>query len=223
MLSYEVDPLVLVPHVPRGTSLDFYNGCALLSVVGFRMLNTRVAGVRIPLQQDLEQVNLRFYVWRREGAAVRHGVVFLKEIVPSTLMAIGARLFFQENYSSAPMRHEVAHAEHGWASYEWQASDRWNRVSAKQLGPARAAAPQSIEAFVKDRPWGYTRQASGATSEYHVVHPSWDIWPATDPVLDCDVAAVFGRQFATSLSRPPLSAFIAVGSEATVQAGRLVD
>jgi uncharacterized protein YqjF (DUF2071 family) len=223
MISYEVDPLLLVPFVPGGTSLDFHGGRALVTLVGLRMLNTRVAGVPLPLHQDLEQVNFRFYVWRQAGGELRRGSVFLKEIVPSSSMTLGARLFFNENYVSAPMRHQVVHAEHGWASYEWQAAGRWNRLAATQQGTAGPSGPGSLESFIKDRPWGYSRQRDGSTLEYHVEHIPWDFWPATDAVLDCDVVEVFGRQFSTTLSRPPVSAFIAVGSEATLHSGSRIE
>src|SRR5262245_2454519 len=103
MISYEIDPLLLVPFVPGGTSLDFHSGRALVSVVGLRLLNTRVAGLPIPFYQDFEQVNFRFYVWRQAGSELRRGVVFIKEIVPSTSITLGARLFFNENYVTAPM------------------------------------------------------------------------------------------------------------------------
>jgi uncharacterized protein YqjF (DUF2071 family) len=205
MLSYEVDPRLLVPYVPTGTSLDFHDRRALVTVVGFRVLGTCIAGIPVPLHQDFEQVNFRFYVWRKVGAESRHGAVFLKEIVPSLSMTLGARLFFGENYVSAPMRHEVTAGEHGWASYEWQTSNRWNRVAATRNGAAAPAAANSIEAFVTERRWGYARQA------------------VTDPTLDCDVAGVYGVQFVTTLSRPPVSAFIALGSEAVLQPGTMLE
>jgi uncharacterized protein YqjF (DUF2071 family) len=223
MLSYEVDPRLLLPYVPAGTSLDFHNGRALVTVVGFRVLATRVAGLPLPLHQDFEQVNFRFYVWRKVGAEIRHGAVFLKEIVPSLSMTLGARLFFGENYVAAPMRHEVTHGEHGWASYEWQASNRWNRVAATRNGVPAPAAANSIEAFVQERRWGYARQTGGATLEYHVEHPSWAVSPVSDPTLDCDVAGVYGTQFVTTLSRSPISAFIAEGSEAVLQPGTMLE
>lgn len=223
MVSYEVDPLLLVGYVPGSTSLDFHDGRTLVTLVGMRMLNARVAGVRLPVPQDLEQVSFRFYVWRRVGHEIRRGVVFIKEIVPSASMTAGARLFFNEHYVSAPMRHRVGHDDHGWASYEWHDAGRWNRLSAHQHGPAGPAAPRSLEAFIKDRPWGYSRQRDGSTLEYQVEHPEWDIWNASDPVLDCDVAHVFGRQFVGTLSRSPASVFIAVGSEATLHPGYRLD
>src|SRR5438445_145968 len=47
MLNYEVDADVLTPLVPAGTALDLWQGRALVSVVGFRFLDTRVLGAAI--------------------------------------------------------------------------------------------------------------------------------------------------------------------------------
>ena len=48
MLNYEVDPALLEPLVPRGTSLDLEAGKAYVSLVGFLFLNTRVLRLPIP-------------------------------------------------------------------------------------------------------------------------------------------------------------------------------
>jgi uncharacterized protein YqjF (DUF2071 family) len=48
MLNYEVDPAVLAPRVPRGVVLDLFDGRALVSIVAFRFLRTRVLGVPVP-------------------------------------------------------------------------------------------------------------------------------------------------------------------------------
>ena len=222
MISYEVDPVILGPLVPAGTSLDFYEGQALVTLVGLRFLHTRVAGIPVPLHQDFEQVNFRFYVWRQTEAETRRGVVFIKEIVPSLSMTLSARFLLNEKFVTAPMRHEVTGGELGWASYEWQLNDRWNQVAARRNGPSGPAAPHSLEAFIKDRPWGYSRQRDESTLELEVEHPPWDIWPAADPTVDCEVSAVFGSQFVTALSRPPVLVFIAVGSETVVHRGQSI-
>src|SRR5919199_3954177 len=80
MLNYDVPPAVLAPLVPAGTTLDLWRGRALVSVVGFRFLATRVLGVPVPFHRDFDEVNLRFYV-RRElpGGEVRRGVTFVRE------------------------------------------------------------------------------------------------------------------------------------------------
>ena len=64
MLNFEIAPAVLRPLVPRGTELDTFAGRALVSVVGFRFLDTRVRGVPVPLHRNFDEVNLRFYVRR---------------------------------------------------------------------------------------------------------------------------------------------------------------
>jgi len=65
MLNYAIDPAVLRPLVPHGVELDLWQGEALISMVGFLFLHTRVMGVPIPFHRNFEEVNLRFY-GRRE-------------------------------------------------------------------------------------------------------------------------------------------------------------
>jgi uncharacterized protein YqjF (DUF2071 family) len=70
MLNYAVDPQMLLPRVPAGTELDFFDGQTFVSLVGFRFLNTKVLRIPVPFHRDFDEVNLRFYVKRREDALV---------------------------------------------------------------------------------------------------------------------------------------------------------
>ena len=81
MVTFETEPALLRPFVPRGTELDTYDGRALLSLVGFRFLRTRVLGCRVPFHHDFEEVNLRLYVRREVHGELRRGVTFIREIV----------------------------------------------------------------------------------------------------------------------------------------------
>ncbi|HLW76847.1 MAG TPA: DUF2071 domain-containing protein, partial [Bryobacteraceae bacterium] len=56
MLNFEIDPALLRRHLPRACELDLWNGHALVSLVGFRFLNTRVLGAAIPFHRDFEEV-----------------------------------------------------------------------------------------------------------------------------------------------------------------------
>ena len=68
------------------------------------------------------------------------------------------------------------------------------------------------------------RMRDGSTVEYEVGHPSWRVWPAQDPRLDCDVGAVYGSAFVPFLKPTPNSAFVADGSPIVVRRGtRLSD
>jgi uncharacterized protein YqjF (DUF2071 family) len=87
MLNYRVDPTLLAPHVPQGTTLDSHDGAIYISLVGFLFADTRVMGLKIPFHTTFEEINLRFYVCRLLGAEVRRGVVFIKEIVPRRAIA----------------------------------------------------------------------------------------------------------------------------------------
>src|SRR5471030_1643955 len=91
MLNYEINPQILAPFVPIGTELDFWDGKAFVSVVGFLFQNTRVLGIPIPFHRNFEEVNLRFYVRRKAEGEWRRGVVFVKELVPRWAIAATAR------------------------------------------------------------------------------------------------------------------------------------
>jgi uncharacterized protein YqjF (DUF2071 family) len=237
MLNWQVDPALLEPLVPRGVELDFHDGKTYLSLVGFLFLDTRVLGVAIPGHRNFEEVNLRFYVRRVVGDEVRRGVVFLKEIVPRWAIAQAARACYNEPYVALPMRHEAPGtaadvlkpasgrrkppddfdpSEDGRVAYRWRFGGRWNSVEVHCQGRLAPPVPSSHEEFIAEHYWGYCGQRNGGTLEYHVEHPPWNVWPATDVKLDCDAAALFGRQFGPILSQPPATAFVADGSEVAV-------
>jgi uncharacterized protein len=108
MLNYEVDPVLLAEYVPRGTELDSHDGKTYVSLVGFRFLRTRLFGaIPIPFHTNFDEINLRFYVRRRAGDAMKRGVVFVREIVPRRAIAAVARLAYGERYECRPMRHQL--------------------------------------------------------------------------------------------------------------------
>ena len=75
IVSYRVDPTLLHPYLPAGTELDLWHGEALVSVIGFRFLDTRVLGIGIPFHRNFDEVNLRFYVRSNHSGQVRHGAL----------------------------------------------------------------------------------------------------------------------------------------------------
>lgn len=218
MVNFEVDPALLTPHVPRGTTLDTFDGRTLVSVVGFRFLNTRVLGVPIPYHRHFDEVNLRFYVVRKRAGEWLKGVVFVKELVPRRAIAWTARRLYNENYVALPMRSRVSVP--GLVEYAWRRDAAWEAVSARVAGDAFLPDPASEEAFVSEHYWGYVRQRDGGTVEYQVTHPQWRVWRCEDARLECDVAALYGAPFAAALAARPVSAFLADGSAIAVHHGR---
>lgn len=213
MLNYEIDPAVLAPHVPAGTELDRWNGITYASLVGFLFVDTRVRGVAIPLHRHFEEVNLRFYVRHRASDGWRRGVVFLRELVRLPAITAVARWCYQENYRTVPMWHRIhASDEQIDATYSWQFAGREHSLGVTGHGPFHSLQPDTLEEFIAEHYWGYSAQRDGATKEYRVAHPSWRVRRASAAHLDCDVAKLYGPQFAEFLAAEPLSAFLAEGS-----------
>jgi uncharacterized protein YqjF (DUF2071 family) len=217
MLNFVADPKLLGPFVPAGTELDFHEGETFLSVVGFLFLDTRVVGVPIPLHRDFEEVNLRFYVRRKNVDGWRRGVVFIRELVPKRAIAIVARAFYGEPYLALPMRHNfIPDGDRFSVEYQWRRGTKWESLAMSATGPPKSSAQASHEEFITEHYWGYTAIGS-RVSEYRVEHARWRYWPAEMARFEADVATLYGVQFVETLSKPAVSAFIAEGSHIEVQ------
>ncbi len=225
MLSYAVDPAILMPLVPAGTMLDLHEGRALATLVAFRFLRTRVLGIPVPGHRDFDEVNLRFYVRHLTAAGeVRRGATFVRELVPRRAIAVVARLAYNEPYLAVPMRSTVPRGAADGAAfegdaalaYEWRTRGRWHAIAARAHGSAAVPLPGSEEAFIAEHYWGYTRQRDGGTVEYQVAHPPWRVRLVRDVTVAIDVAALYGAAFVPALTAPPTSAFVAEGSPVAV-------
>jgi uncharacterized protein YqjF (DUF2071 family) len=228
LLQYEVDRALLEPLVPLGTELDLWHGRSLVSVVGFRFLNTRLLDVTVPFHHDFDEVNLRFYVCRSlpaEAGPVRRAVVFIRELVPRRAIALVARWCYNEPYLAVPMRHTIdmdraLAGAPGRVAYEWRLRGRWQSLEAETEGSPAPLVPGSEAEFITEHYWGYTWQRDGSCLQYEVRHPPWRVWAVSRAELDCDAATLFGPGFADVLSRTPYSAFVADGSPVSVFRGR---
>lgn len=222
MLNYEVDASLVAQYVPHGTELDAFEGRIFVSLVGFRFLRTKLFGfVPLPFHTNFDEINLRFYVKRREGGEERRGVVFIREIVPRFAVAQLARLAYGENYVSRPMRHAVrTNGAAVSAKYEWQMGREWCGLHATASGTPMHTAEGSVEEFITEHYWGYSAQRNGGCVEYHVSHVPWRVWSSTAAGFEGDAESLYGAALGRVLHRAPDSAFIADGSSVQVFAGR---
>jgi uncharacterized protein YqjF (DUF2071 family) len=199
--------------------------------VGFVYRDTRLLGMSIPFHVAFEEVNLRFYVRRFVNGEVRRAVCFVKEIVPRWAVSATARYCYNEQFVTLPMSHRVtgpaldlleptgnatSTRNQGQVEYRWRFANRWNSLSLRYEGQPLPLAPDSLEEFIAEHYWGYCRQRDGGTLEYHVEHPSWQTWPATESAFDCDIARLYAPSFAAALCRAPDSAFLANGSAVSI-------
>ncbi len=222
MLNYAAEPAALQKHLPKGTEIDIWNGTCYISIVGFMFLNTRVKGISLPGYRNFEELNLRFYVRFKEAGVWKRGVVFVKEIVPRRLITTIANTIYGEHYACYPMRNTFLEEDnHISLGYEWYYENEWNhlQVTAEK---STTPLPENSEAeFITEHFWGYTKLASGNTSEYEVAHPRWNIHKVLSHHFYCNTKALYGDDFHPYLQQQPVSAFLAQGSDVKVYPRKL--
>jgi len=224
MLNYVVEPSLLNRYVPTGTSLDSFQGKTYLSLVGFRFCRTKLLGrFPVPWNTDFDEVNLRFYVRRKQGSDERRGVVFIAEVVPKWAIAATARLLYGENYTCLPMRHSIGvEQSRKKTAYEWKLGTAWCKLSAETTGLAAHPPEASLQQFITEHYWGYSTQRAAGCLEYHVSHAPWQVWAAAIARFEGDASALYGAEFAAVLKQSPDCAFLADGSPITVFRGNRI-
>jgi uncharacterized protein YqjF (DUF2071 family) len=222
MLNYEADPAILQKYVPLGTELDSFGGKTYISLVGFRFCRTKLFGIiPVPFHTEFDEINLRFYVKRREGSRIRRGVVFIAEIVPRRAIAWIARRCYSENYVRRRMAHRVLASESKMeAEYSWGTENQECKLHAKASGAPSLPATGSLEQFITEHYWGYSRQPDGGTMEYQVTHDPWKVWTTTQAQFGGNTSDLYGGELSRLMTKAPSSAFIADGSTVQVFRGR---
>jgi len=214
--NYAIDSDVLSSYIPEGTELDLYDNKCYVSLVAFMFVNTRVLGIKVPFHVNFEEANLRFYVKRFENNEWKRGVVFIKEIVPKSMITFIANLIYKEHYQTMSMRHRWGEEKgRRIVEYNWGRDKQYGikvvankNVSLGELDP--------MSSFITEHYWGYTKYKN-KTFSYQVTHPTWKSYQ----VHDCEVAINFGELYGTDFSflnnQKPDSVILAEGSAITVE------
>lgn len=83
-----------------------------------------------------------------------------------------ARIAYDENYSCYPMRDRVTRDGTGLgAEYAWRFGGNWLALKAEAEGEPALPAENTIEQYISEYYWRYSRQRDGGTVEYQVMHP----------------------------------------------------
>ena len=223
MINYVVDPKILKKYVPKGTELDLWNGKCYVSFIGFLFEKVRVLGMKIPFHSDFEEVNLRFYVRRFENGAWKRGAVFISEIVPKYAISFIAHTFYNEHYSTLPMKHTLNINETSREFiYQWKVSNNWNTIQVETQKNAVEIEPNSEAEFITEHYFGYNKVNNKETIEYQVTHPRWQQYKVKKNTSNIDFEGVYGKEFAFIKDLEPTSVFVAVGSAITIEDKRKI-
>jgi hypothetical protein len=216
--NYPVDPAVLQPYVPFGTELDFWGGKCYLSLVGFLFTKVKLLGVPVPFHTEFEEVNIRFYVRRKDGDGWKRGVVFVREIVPKAAITFVANTVYNENYQTLPMRHRWAEGgEQNTVEYQWKKAGRWQTFRLETSPISVPIEDGSEEEFITEHYWGYAAVNDRKSNEYEVTHPRWELYPVLEHTIEVDYGLCYGPEFAFLNAARPTSVFLAEGSAITVE------
>ena len=216
MANYEIEPSALAPYLPKGVELDFYNNKTYVSIVGFMFKNTRLFGVPIPFFGSFEEINLRFYVKKVENRKIKKGVVFINETVPFKIVALLANKLYKEHYISIPTRNSIDITEHKKIKYEWKVNDKWNSIAVQSDIKKYKIEQSTIEEFIFERYFGFTKLSDNSTQEYQIHHPKWMTHEILNTNIDCDFRSMYGDTFAGLENQTPDSIILAEGSQVSV-------
>ena len=222
MINYVVDQNILLPYLPKGTELDLYNNECYVSLVGFKSENTKFMGIKFPFHGNFEEINLRFYVQHNDGGTIKHGVVFIKEIVYSPITAYFASNLFNEKYVSREMRHiydpEIVSQI---LRYEWK-EKKFNKFRVEGSLRVRPVEPESETEFFTERHYSYTKTPNRKkTAEMYLEHPRWEDSRIYSYRVNVNFKAAFGKRFEFLNTTEPKSVLLVEGSDIKLKDRRL--
>lgn len=217
MANYEVNPEVLKAYLPKGVELDFYDNKTFVSLVGFIFKRTKIFNIPIPFLGIFEEINLRFYVKRTEGNTIKRGVVFINETVPYQAVAWLANKLYKEHYTAIPTKSLLVNSPFTKEiKYEWKINKTWNHLSVNSSTENKDMQPGSIEEFIFEHYYGYTKVNEQISQEYRVNHPRWQINQIHNYSIDCDFESMYGKDFSSLTGQKPHSVIISDGSAVSV-------
>ncbi len=213
MVNYSVPQTLLMPYLPKGVELDLFGGEAYVSLVGFMFKNTKLFNIPIPFFGTFEEINLRFYVKRKEGNTFKRGVVFINETVPYKIVAWMANKLYHESYTAVETKHQwdyKINSKH--INYQWKVGENWNNIIVEAELKSSNILRDTIEEFIFEHYFGYAKLNATETEEYKIYHPSWRINKVVQHTIQCDFKAMYGTDFEVLNLLTPQSVLIAEGS-----------
>ncbi len=218
MANYAIDSEILMPYLPKGVELDLFEGKAYVSLVGFMFKNTKIFGIPAIGLGTFEEVNLRFYVTRKEGNITKRGVVFINETIPYKIVAWVANYLYKEHYIAIPTKHtwDIS-AENKRISYSWKMKTNWNNMNIIASTTKYSMQKGSIEEFIFEHYFGYTKISKTETEEYTIQHPGWQINQVLESEVNCNFEEMYGTDFRFLSTIKPDNIMLAEGSEIAVE------
>jgi uncharacterized protein YqjF (DUF2071 family) len=208
---------LLRPRLPPGVELDLERDGPHVSLVLLDFTDTRVLGVPWPGYTAFPDVNLRFYV--RQGG--RRGVVFVRELVPSRLVARIAANLYGEPFEVAEIRSRSATVGDVLVvERRLRARGARHRVRVEADAAHAPIAEGSDAWFLTERSFGFSKGSSSGADRGRVVtrvdHAPWPAHAVRRFELAVDFARLYGPAWGFLGRAPPWSVLLSAGSPVVV-------
>ena len=220
LLTYEVPEDLVRAQLAPGIEPDRWNGKTHASLVALEMHDVRVRGWRVPGFTAHPQVNLRVYV-RYDG---HPAVVFVRELVPSRIIAAVGRLRYGEPFQAARISARVVERSTDLTvEYRFGTDALRYRVSVTAARDGAIPAATTFEHYLKERTHGCRADPHGRVRAFRVEHPPWSVRNVVSVEYAVDFAALYGAEWEILSRSPPVSTILAVGSDVSVYPPQIED
>lgn len=190
-LHYPVPVTSLEKFIPKGLTLETYEGNAWLGVVPFRMDQIHARGLPpIPGTDAFLELNLRTYVTDGEHS----GVWFFSLDAENPLAVRGARVGFHLPYMDARMK---STSENGWIDYSSIRTHRSEPAAMfearyKPVGEVFKAAPGTLEHWLTERYCLFSSDARGTVYRGDILHQPWSLQKCETVIFENRMAEPLG-------------------------------
>jgi len=213
LLTYEVPEDLVRAQLAPGIEPDRWNGKTHASLVALEMHDVRVHGWRVPGFTAHPQVNLRVYV-RYDG---HPAVVFVRELVPSRIIAAVGRLRYGEPFQAARISARVVERSTDLTvEYRFGTDAPRYCVSVTAARDGAIPAATTFEHYLKERTHGCRADPHGRVRAFRVEHPPWAVRQVVSLDYTVDFGALYGPEWAFLNHSSPVSTIFAAGSNVSV-------
>ncbi|HKW40189.1 MAG TPA: DUF2071 domain-containing protein [Gemmatimonadales bacterium] len=213
LLTFEAPEGLLRRLIPAGVEPDRWEGRTHVSIVALRMLAVRIKGWAIPGFRAHPQVNFRTYV-RVGGEA---GVWFIRQLVPSRVIAAVGRLAYDEPFWPTPIQcRAVATPIEVRAEYSVGPAALGWHVSATAAPEAHLPTADSAERYFTDRVLACRARADGRLATFRVAHPPWEVREVRTVDYRFDFGSLYGAEWEFLNRAQPTNVAFAAGSGVAV-------
>ena len=213
-LHWEIDANVIQASLPKGLTVDRWNGKAYIGIVPFLMRNIRPRFCpAVPGISNFHEVNVRTYVFDKHGTP---GVWFYSLDANQWLAVRLARSLFQLPYFDAQMGHTKRDIQINYHSLRKGTDPAKRSTFSYAVGESIGVAkPNSFEFFLAERYILFAYRPNGQLYSGQVIHAPYPLYTADVQTYSTDLIELAGFK---SPARPPDHVLFSAGVDVDVYA-----